>query len=648
MLSIKKLLVANRGEIALRVMRTARALGIETVAIYSSADADAQHVAVATQAVCIGAALPTDSYLNIAAILRAASLTGADAVHPGYGFLSENADFAEACVNAGLIFVGPSPKAIRAMGDKAQAKLFMREAGLPCIPGYDGDDQDAAALAAAAAEIGFPVIVKATAGGGGRGMRIVESAQDFSHALDSARSEARAAFGSDRMIIERVIRNPRHIEIQVLVDQHGNGVHFGERDCSVQRRHQKLIEEAPAPGLPLETRDRMGGAAVAAAVELGYEGVGTFEFLLDASGDFYFMEMNTRLQVEHPVTECIAGVDLVEWQLRVAMSATLDITQSDVRLSGHAIEVRLCAEDEVNGFLPQSGRIDRWVPPAGIRVEHGVATGASISPYYDSMFAKLISFGRSREDARRKLVSALRETVVFGIRTNRQTLINCLEHPGFVKGAVDTGFLQKHQDAVLCTQSKVPPLVLAVVGAALCHGTAVLSRIGATIHLLDDSANTHRLNVVRGDADDNTVRVEAAEQTIDLAIHQQSDAHLRFCYEGIDYLAIWQAVDNRVHVQLEGRSWSFTDTTYASASAGADEASDGRLRAPSNGRIVALLVAAGDIVREGDALLTIEAMKMEHTLIARSAGTVTNVLIAEGQSVSAGKVLIEFEPHAVG
>ncbi|MFM0593344.1 acetyl/propionyl/methylcrotonyl-CoA carboxylase subunit alpha [Paraburkholderia dilworthii] len=644
MRSIKKLLVANRGEIAVRVMRTARTMGIETVAIYSSADMDAQHVAMAGQAVCIGAAPAADSYLNIAAILRAASLTGADAVHPGYGFLSENADFAEACVNAGLIFVGPSPKAISAMGDKAQAKLFMRETGLPCIPGYDGDEQDATTLAAAAAEIGFPVIVKATAGGGGRGMRIVETAKDFSYALESARSEARAAFGSDRMIIERVIRNPRHIEIQVLVDQHGNGVHFGERDCSVQRRHQKLIEEAPAPNLPQQTRDQMGSAAVAAAVALGYEGVGTFEFLLDASDDFYFMEMNTRLQVEHPVTECIAGVDLVEWQLRVAMSEPLDITQSDVRLGGHSIEVRLCAEDEVNGFLPQSGRIDLWQPPSDIRVEHGVATGAFISPYYDSMFAKLIAFGRTREDARRKLVSALRETVVFGIRTNRQTLINCLDHPEFVKGAVDTGFLQVHQDAVLCTQSKAPPLVLAVVGAALCHGAPAVSRRGATIHLVDEAANTHQLNVV---CDDGSVRVEVGGQSIDLVIRHLSANRLRFGSGGVDYQAIWQSTDGRVHVQLEGRTWSFTDTTYASASTDRDEASDGRLRAPSNGRIAALLVAVGDIVGDGEALLTIEAMKMEHTLVAHGSVKITNVLISEGQSVSTGKVLIEFEPSAV-
>ncbi|WP_370363698.1 acetyl/propionyl/methylcrotonyl-CoA carboxylase subunit alpha [Pandoraea sp. XY-2] len=363
MSSIKRLLIANRGEIAARVIRSAHAMGIETVAVYSDADADSPHVRMATRAVCIGAPPATASYLNIAAIVQAAQRAGADAIHPGYGFLSENAAFAQACVDAGLTFVGPSAHAIRVMGDKAEAKVFMREAGLPCIPGYDGEAQDAGALAEAAARIGYPVIVKATAGGGGRGMRVVEDAGGFQRALESARSEALAAFGSERMIVERVVREPRHIEIQVLVDRYGNGVHFGERDCSVQRRHQKVIEEAPAPGLPVETRERMGSAAVAAAIALGYEGVGTFEFLLDASGEFYFMEMNTRLQVEHPVTECIAGIDLVEWQLRVAMGDALDFGQQDVRLAGHAIEVRLCAEDERNGFLPQSGSIELWAPP---------------------------------------------------------------------------------------------------------------------------------------------------------------------------------------------------------------------------------------------------------------------------------------------
>src|SRR5579864_4418932 len=399
-----KILVANRGEIALRIMRTARWLGYGVVAVYSDADRDALHVREADEAVRIGEALPAQSYLNIGAIIAAAKSSGADAVHPGYGFLAENEDFAQACREAGLVFIGPSPDAIRAMGNKAGAKEIMQKAGVPCVPGYQGADQGDAVMSAEADKIGFPVMIKAVAGGGGRGMRLVADAGSFADALRSARSEAKAAFGDGTVIIERAIENPRHIEIQVFGDRHGNAIHLGERDCSVQRRHQKLIEEAPSPAVTPELRAKMGEVAVAAVKALRYEGAGTLEFLLDASGEFYFMEMNTRLQVEHPVTEAITGLDLVELQLRVAAGEPLGLAQDDITFSGHAIEVRLCSEDPVRDFMPQSGRMALWQMPETIRVEHALLSGSGIPPFYDSMIAKLIAVGLSREEARSRLI----------------------------------------------------------------------------------------------------------------------------------------------------------------------------------------------------------------------------------------------------
>ncbi|MEY9543905.1 acetyl-CoA carboxylase biotin carboxylase subunit [Bradyrhizobium diazoefficiens] len=395
-----KVLIANRGEIALRVMRSARKLGLGVVAVYSDADRDALHVRQADQAVRIGEALPAQSYLNIPAIIAAAKASGADAVHPGYGFLAENEDFAQACKDAGLVFIGPSPQAIEAMGNKAGAKEIMRKAGVPCVPGYQGLEQGDEVMLAEAKKIGFPVMIKAVAGGGGRGMRLVTDAASFPDALRSARSEAKAAFGDATVILERAIQNPRHIEIQVFGDNHGNAIHLGERDCSVQRRHQKLIEEAPSPAVTPELRARMGEVAVAAVKALRYEGAGTLEFLLDASGEFYFMEMNTRLQVEHPVTEAITGLDLVELQLRVARGEQLPVRQQDIRFAGHAIEVRLCSEDAAQDFMPQSGSMARWQVPDGIRVEHALQSGSEIPPFYDSMIAKVISHGATREEAR--------------------------------------------------------------------------------------------------------------------------------------------------------------------------------------------------------------------------------------------------------
>src|SRR5215475_12394117 len=444
-----KILIANRGEIALRILRTAKRLGYGTVAVYSDADRDALHVREADSAVRIGEALPAQSYLRIEAIIAAAKACGASAVHPGYGFLAENEDFAQACREAGLIFIGPSPESIRAMGNKAGAKEIMQKAGVPCVPGYQGTDQSDAVMLAEAKKTGFPVMIKAVAGGGGRGMRLLADASSFPDALRSARSEAQGAFGDPTVILERAIVDPRHIEIQVFGDRHGNAIHLGERDCSVQRRHQKLIEEAPSPAVTAQLREKMGAVAVAAVRSLGYEGAGTLEFLFDATGSFYFMEMNTRLQVEHPVTEAITGLDLVELQLRIARGEPLHLRQEDIKFSGHAIEVRLCSEDAAHDFMPQSGRMLRWQMPEGIRVEHALQSGSEIPPFYDSMIAKVISHGVDREQARGKLICALEQTVAFGVTTNQSFLMSCLRHPLFGRGLATTDFIGSHREELV-------------------------------------------------------------------------------------------------------------------------------------------------------------------------------------------------------
>ena len=432
--AFRKILIANRGEIALRVMRTARRLGYGVVAVYSDADRESLHVREADEAVRIGEAQPAQSYLNIGAIIAAAKSSGADAVHPGYGFLAENEDFAQACRDAGLVFIGPSPEAIKAMGNKASAKKIMHAAGVPCVPGYQGADQSETAMLAEAQRIGFPVMIKAVAGGGGRGMRLVADATAFPNALRGARSEAQSAFGDATVILERAIIDPRHIEIQVFGDAFGNAIHLGERDCSVQRRHQKLIEEAPSPRVTAGIADAHGCVAVNAIKSIGYHGAGTLEFLLDQNGEFFFMEMNTRLQVEHPVTEAITGLDLVELQLRVASGEPLGLRQEDIRFSGHAIEVRLCSEDAAHDFMPQSGRMTLWQMPDGLRVDHSLRSGSEISPFYDSMIAKLISHGATRDEARRRLIHVIEQTAAFGVTTNQAFLAACLRHAEFAAG----------------------------------------------------------------------------------------------------------------------------------------------------------------------------------------------------------------------
>ncbi|CAA2100767.1 acetyl/propionyl/methylcrotonyl-CoA carboxylase subunit alpha [Variovorax paradoxus] len=644
--SFDKILVANRGEIAVRVMRTARAMGYRTVAVYSSADACAEHVRQADQSVHIGDPLPAQSYLDIDAIVRAARTSGAGAVHPGYGFLAENADFAQACRDAGLVFIGPSPEAIRAMGDKAGAKRLMQAAGVPCIPGYQGEDQRTDTLAAEAERIGWPVMIKATAGGGGRGMRLAASAAQFAELLHSAQSEALNAFGNATVILERAIVAPRHIEIQVFADRHGNAIHLGERDCSVQRRHQKLIEEAPSPAASAALRERMGAAAVAAAKAIAYEGAGTLEFLLDAEGQYWFMEMNTRLQVEHPVTEAVTGLDLVELQLRVAAGEPLPLAQQDVRIAGHAIEVRLCAEDPSQGFMPQSGTFAAWRPSPALRTEHALRDGAAVPPFYDSMVAKLIAHGRTRDEARHRLVAGLHGTVALGIATNQQLLQRALSHEVFADGAATTAFVADHLDALLA------PDAAAEARAAML--AALLLQLGergwpsplahalpnALRFSLDGTVHATRVTPRGHGAFDVALEGHDAERLALLA--WEGDGTVRFLCGGLSEqaLVVRERGRDRVFFNFRGRAFRLDDLTHVAVARAGDAGGDGLLRASMNGRVIALLVAEGDAVVAGQPLVTLEAMKMEHVHCAPRAGRVA-LRVAVGAQVAARHVVAE-------
>jgi len=649
-----RVLVANRGEIALRIMRTARRMGLGTVAVYSSADADAPHVRAADRAVAIGAAPPAESYLSIPALLDAARRSGADAVHPGYGFLAENAAFARACRAAGLVFIGPPPEAIDAMGDKAAAKRLVQAAGVPCVPGGD-DLDDEAALAERAAAIGYPLMVKARAGGGGRGMRRVAQPAEFAAALRSARSEAQAAFGDSTVILERALDDARHIEVQVFVDRDGRAIHLGERDCSVQRRHQKLIEEAPSPAVDATLRARLAASALAAVRATAYEGAGTIEFLVDRAGTHYFIEMNTRLQVEHPVTEAITGLDLVEWQLRIAAGEPLPLTQDDVRFEGHAIEVRLCAEDAGRGFLPASGVLGLWQPPPGLRVEHALHSGITVVPHYDSMIAKLIAHGRDRGDARRRLAAGLDALVALGMPTNRAFLARCLADPVFAAGEATTAFLGERADALAgppadgahplaalaalvlfeCAPDAVDDRGGAVVAHPLAHRLPVPTRLG--IGAGDVAASVRRCGPRR-------VEVSTAHGVATFDLIEQRPTSLRFARDGLvdtvdfvrDTAGAW--LQHRdVELRVEDR------TLAAPARAKATDG-DGTLRASMNGRVVAVTTRAGDRVEAGAPLVTLEAMKMEHVHAATRAGIVRSVPVAIGQQVATGGVLVDMEP----
>ncbi|WBY02339.1 acetyl-CoA carboxylase biotin carboxylase subunit [Ramlibacter tataouinensis] len=641
-----KILVANRGEIALRIMRTAHRLGYRTVGVYSSADADSPHVAAADQAVCIGEPAPAQSYLNVDALLAAARAAGADAVHPGYGFLAENEGFAQACRDAGLVFIGPSPESIRAMGDKAAAKRRMAEAGLPCIPGYDGSAQDEQRLLQEAQRIGWPVMIKATAGGGGRGMRLARSAGEFPDLLRSAQSEASHAFGDGTVLLERAIESPRHVEIQVFADRHGQVVHLGERDCSVQRRHQKLVEEAPSPAVDAALRERMGAAAVAAMRAIGYEGAGTLEFLLDADGRFWFMEMNTRLQVEHPVTEALTGLDLVEWQLRVAAGEPLPLRQEQIRFDGHAIEVRLCAEDPAQGFLPQSGTLLRWQPPAGLRVEHALASGCAIPPWYDSMVAKLVAHGATREQARRRLLRGLDELVALGVPTNQALLARCLQHPAFAAGQATTAFIAQHE-AQLLGDGASPAAKAVAAWLLVADPQRPAHPLAPALALplrFDLGGETVLAQVARTAPGCFAVRIGDEAHSLQVAALDVGQAHV--LVDGVQAQMPFVRQGDGLWFLFAGQPLHAVDRTRQPLRRGAGAASDGRVRASMNGRVVAVLVEPGQAVQAGQPLLALEAMKMEHVHAAPVDGTVEAVLAAVGEQVPAGHLLAQVAPAA--
>ncbi|GIK26738.1 MAG: 3-methylcrotonyl-CoA carboxylase subunit alpha [Betaproteobacteria bacterium] len=673
-----KVLIANRGEIACRVIRSCRARGLRTVAVVSAADRLALHARLADEAYEIGAAPPRESYLNIERLIAAARATGAQAVHPGYGFLSENADFAEACAQAGLVFIGPPPAAIRLMGNKAEAKRRMREAGVPCIPGYDGTDQSDATLMREAEKIGLPLMIKAAAGGGGRGMRRVDDLAALPAALASARSEAQSAFGSGELILEYALTAPRHVEVQVFADAQGNVIHLGERDCSIQRRHQKVIEEAPSPAVDESLRARMGEAAVRAARAIGYVGAGTIEFLL-AEGDFVFMEMNTRLQVEHPVTELVTGLDLVDLQLRVAAGEPLPLSQSDVQLDGHAIEARLYAENPDAGFLPQTGTLLRWNAPANVRVDAGVDTGTEITSHYDPLLAKVIAHGATRDAARQKLIAALRDTTALGVTTNKAFLVGCLEHPEFFAGRATTDFIAAHfapqADAdprsellaaaalILAQRSaaRLPQPELAFwrsSGSAAMHFTLGLGNRAVSLGLtllsphpnpLPGGAREQEFPPLPASGERAGVRGQRFELTIGETSNEvellscEADTW-RIAFANLQ-LAVRHAFDaeGRLHLDVDGAQAVVSDLTMQPAQSRESVAGSGRITPPMNGRVVAVLAAAGARVTRGQGLIVLESMKMEHTLAAPCDGVLAELACAVGEQVAPGKLLARVE-----
>jgi geranyl-CoA carboxylase alpha subunit len=630
--TFSKILVANRGEIACRVMRTARALGYRSVAVFSDADASAPHVRQADEAVHIGASPARASYLDIEALLDAAHKTGADAVHPGYGFLSERADFAQACADAGLVFIGPPPQAIRAMGDKARAKRRMIEAGVPCAPGYLGEDQDDERFAAEAERVGLPLLVKAVAGGGGRGMRLVHSMEELPAALASARREAHSAFGDDTLMLEKLVDHARHIEIQIFADAQGNAVHLGERDCTAQRRRQKVVEEAPSPVVGAQLRAAMGADAVAAALAVGYRGAGTVEFIVDTNLRHYFLEMNTRLQVEHPVTECITGFDLVEWQLRVAAGEPLPVTQQQIRFTGHAIEARLYAEDPYDGFKPQTGTIAYWQPDRalhpGVRIDHGIARGGVVSPFYDAMVAKVIAHGRDRADAIRRLTAALEDAPLLGVAHNGRFLRDLLKHPQFVAAQMTTTRLDEWAAGgeTLLQRPAVPEPAWPL-AAALRSGRS--NGRPASVAAFDLTLLCH--------GETRTLRAPPDG----VAIEAWFDGIVQYTQDGVRRRAV--CVDDGAALQLaiDGAVFSFTEPSpYPSRDNRADAS---RVRAPVAGVVAQALVSAGDAVAAGQPMVCVEAMKMEMWLNAPAAGTVRAVHAKIKDSVASGALLVELD-----
>ena len=664
----KKILIANRGEIACRVAATAKRLGIQTVAVYSDADAQAKHVAACDEAVHIGGNAPKDSYLRWERILDAAQQTGAQAIHPGYGFLSENEDFANACAQAGLAFIGPPASAIRAMGLKAESKQLMEKAGVPLVPGYHGSDQNPELLQSEADRIGYPVLIKASAGGGGKGMRLVEKREDFAAALASCQREAINSFGNDAVLIEKYVLRPRHIEIQVFGDTQGNVVYLFERDCSVQRRHQKVLEEAPAPGMTPALRAKMGEAAVAAARAVGYVGAGTVEFIVEQPGgydqpeamQFYFMEINTRLQVEHPVTEAITGEDLVEWQLRVAAGQPLPKRQDELQIIGHAIEARICAENPDNGFLPATGTLHVYRKPAcssfaisDVRVDDGVREGDAISPFYDSMIAKLIVHGDTREQALARLDAALAQTQIVGLSSNVQFLRHVVKSEAFAQAKLDTALIEREK-AVLFQQTAVPtPLAVAIAVAQQLQAEQALET--ADPFSRRDGWHSHgtvrrSFTFVQDSATIQAVLTYGHHGTPQLQV-DDVEAPLHWQPQGDGLLVEFAGARSTAQVHVTGEARHIFTPRGAAvlqlqdplAHAGEGHSEGGRLTAPMPGKLVSFAVKAGDTVTKGQALAVMEAMKMEHTIAAPADGVVQELLYAPGDQVAEGAELIRME-----
>jgi geranyl-CoA carboxylase alpha subunit len=660
MTKFTSILVANRGEIACRVIRTAKAQGYRTVAVYSDADAKAPHVQMADTAVHIGPSPVNESYLVQENFLAAAKASGAEAIHPGYGFLSENADFAKACEDAGLIFIGPSPDAIHLMGNKAEAKRRMIVAGVPCVPGYEGEDQSDTTLLSEGAKIALPLMVKAAAGGGGRGMRTVNSSDQLANAIKLARAEALSAFGSDELILEKAIIRPRHVEIQVFGDSHGTIVHLGERDCSVQRRHQKVIEEAPCPVMTDTLRNEMGAAAVAAAQSINYRGAGTVEFLLDEYGAFYFLEMNTRLQVEHPVTELITGLDLVALQLQVAQGEPLGFTQNEVILSGHAIEARLYTEDPAQDFLPTSGPVDLWSPPTGlgVRVDSGICSGQGISPFYDPMVAKIIASGPNREVARLRLIEALKDTVLFGTSHNRDFLVACLEKDCFAAGRATTAFItEEFSEGEIADPQPTftDSAVAAVLELTLQHQTLHDNSILVAPQLRDWASasplvsrklyihgeQVHDLSVTP--LGNSRYRVFDADNAAVIELLTVLEDTAQVSIDGEQHLVRHFSPDeSKLYLSINGRAATYCDQIRL-AGVQDDAAGSGRIIAPMHGLLLEVRVKAGDRVESGQTLAILEAMKMHYEIAADAAGEVIEVLAVAGQQVAVDDLLIDID-----
>ena len=664
--NFNSILIANRGEIACRVIRTAKKLGYRTVAVYSDADASAPHVQLADDAVRIGPGPVGESYLVPELILQAAASSGAESIHPGYGFLSENAAFAEAVESAGLVFIGPTREAIDVMGNKAESKRRMIEAGVPCVPGYEGHDQSDKTLLAEGLKIDLPLMVKAAAGGGGRGMRLVHDQADLANAIKLARAEAEGAFGSGELILEKAIIKPRHVEIQVFADTMGNTVHLGERDCSVQRRHQKVVEEAPCPVMTPELREKMGQSAIDAAKSINYRGAGTVEFLLDDSGFFYFLEMNTRLQVEHPVTELITGLDLVALQISVAQGEPLGLSQADITLEGHAIEVRLYTEDPSQDFLPASGPVDLWVPApgVGVRIDDGISSGQAISPFYDPMVAKIIGYGPTRETARLRLIGALKETVLFGTPNNKDFLIQCLEKQSFIDGAASTAFIAEEfseADLAVAPVSFSDSAVAAtldlwlenkayfqhslLVSCELKNWTMASAMVSRKQYQFDETTHDLSISPVNSSVDTYQVTDATAEQSAVIQVLSIQANAAVVLLDGVKLVAqFMQRQRGQMYCSIGGRGAFFKDLIILDGAL-AEAVGGGRVIAPMHGLLLEVMVKPGDEVSKGQTLAVLEAMKMHYEIQAEIDGTVAEVTAVAGKQVAADDVLIDINEN---